>query len=282
MDNLRRKLLASLEEPGLPAGTVFNYAYTGSVQSVELPKGRYQLQCWGASGGSMTYSSKKGYVGGGGYATGVLNLSKLTTLYVFVGGKGANWTENAHSGLKGGWNCGGSNGGAYVTGTVSGYQRKGASATGGGATDIALVTSSVTYSSYMTTRSTESLKSRIIVAGGGSGAIVTITVSTSNYTVIRGGGAYASLNTGTFGKGHKISSPTGYNTGSGWYSDQYAGSCFVNTAENAQYRPEGYTGLELGSGSTAEPNTYGTSVPVSPAGSGFYIPYDGYARITVL
>lgn len=36
-----------------PVGSVAKYGYTGAVQEVELPKGRYKLQCWGAQGGRV-------------------------------------------------------------------------------------------------------------------------------------------------------------------------------------------------------------------------------------
>ena len=57
------------------------------------------------------------------------------------------------------------------------------------------------------------------------------------------------------------------------------GSGFVNTYANRSYRPSGYTGLQLDSGSTYDGNTYF----VAPGGgnetghSG-----NGYARITRL
>ena len=54
---------------------------------------------------------------------------------------------------------------------------------GGGATDIALVTSTMSYSSYRTNRSSESLLSRIIVAGGGSGGAMSCKAVTTSTTV---------------------------------------------------------------------------------------------------
>ena len=45
---------------GLPVGTAFNFEYTGTVQSVELPKGKYKLQCWGAQGGTNGGTGSKG------------------------------------------------------------------------------------------------------------------------------------------------------------------------------------------------------------------------------
>ena len=164
-------------------GEVFNFDYTGNVQQVVLPKGRYKLQCWGAQGGSNEAYSSYGISaktgGKGGYSEGVLTLSQVTTLYIFVGGKGA-------SSGNGGWNGGG---GGTGTSTYSysgnfGYTKAGG---GGGSTDIAMETSSMSYSSYRTNRSSASLLSRIIVAGGGSGGAMTYrsttTTSTSSTTV---------------------------------------------------------------------------------------------------
>lgn len=139
---------------------VYEFYYTGEVQSVELPAGRYKLECWGAQGGdTSSYSGEGSY---GGYSEGILTLTETTTLYVFVGGQGG-------SSGNGGWNGGGSSTGysSYSSGNEYGESWP---ACGGGATDIATVTSSMNYSSGRTNRSSASLLSRIIVAGGGAGA----------------------------------------------------------------------------------------------------------------
>lgn len=145
--------------------TTHNFAYTGSVQNIALPPGSYKLQCWGAQGGSNAADSTYGITaqagGKGGYAEGVLTIAAQTTLYAFVGGQGG-------SSGNGGWNCGGGSTGSssYTSGSTIYTSRFGC---GGGATDFALVTSSMTYSSRRNNRSAASLLSRIIVAGGGSG-----------------------------------------------------------------------------------------------------------------
>jgi len=144
--------------PNFPVNQVRNFSYTGSVQSADLRPGRYKLQCWGAQGGS----SGAGYSGGkGGYSEGILTVNNSMTLYAFVGGQGST------SG-NGGWNGGGGSSGYsnYTSGNTYGYSYMGC---GGGATDFALETSSMSYSSRRTNRSDASLKSRMIVAGGGSG-----------------------------------------------------------------------------------------------------------------
>ena len=95
-------LLIKQKGKTLPVGTIYNYSYTGTVQSVTLPAGQYKLQCWGAQGGTSSSGSAIGSKGG--YSEGVLTLTKTTTLYIFVGGEGA-------SSGNGGWNGGGGAGG---------------------------------------------------------------------------------------------------------------------------------------------------------------------------
>ena len=144
---------------GLPLGTTLNFDYTGKVQEVTLPPGRYKLQCWGAQGGNS--GSYSGTGSKGGYSEGELTVTKTTTFYVFVGGKGA------YSG-NGGFNGGGGSTGSssYNSGSTYGCSYP---ACGGGATDIATVTSDMDYSSRRNNRSAASLLSRCIVAGGGAG-----------------------------------------------------------------------------------------------------------------
>ena len=114
------------------SNTNMNFSYTGSVQTATLDPGKYILECWGAQGGS--YSSYSG--GAGGYSIGTITLSQRTNLYIYVGGQLATQTST-------GATSGGFNGGGYRN-TYKG---------GGGATDIRI--------------GTDSLYSRVIVAGGG-------------------------------------------------------------------------------------------------------------------
>src|SRR5690606_30150567 len=122
-------------------GQAQTFSYTGSVQTVTLPAGSYEIEVWGANGGDA-----KGGVGGkGGYSTGILNVTSPTTYYIYVGGKGT----TASAAATGGWNGGGS-----FLGTFScGYDGR----TGGGGTDIR-TPQNTTYAD------------RIIVSGGGAGA----------------------------------------------------------------------------------------------------------------
>ena len=161
-----------------PVGEVFNFAYTGSVQSVTLPKGKYKLQCWGAQGGT-SYGSSSGAGSKGGYSEGVITLTSTTTFYVFVGGQGSRGSSTSL--VNGGWNGGGASVGysSYNSGGTNGYS---CPACGGGATDISTVTSSMSYSSGRTNRSSASLLARCIVAGGGAGGSYRYTSVTSTTT----------------------------------------------------------------------------------------------------
>lgn len=158
---------------------VKNYAYTGSVQNNSFPAAIYKLQVWGAQGGSNAADSSYGITakegGKGGYSVGILKLASASTLYAFVGGQGG-------SSGNGGWNGGGGGSGSssYESGDTKGVSKMGC---GGGGTDIALTTSSMSYSSYRNNRTDASLKSRMIVAGGGSGgAMCAKSVTTTEYT----------------------------------------------------------------------------------------------------
>lgn len=170
-----------------PVGEVFNFAYTGSVQQITLPKGKYKLQCWGAQGGT-SYGSSSGAGSKGGYSEGVITITETTTFYIFVGGQGSRGYSTSL--VNGGWNGGGASVGysSYNSGDTNGYSYP---ACGGGATDISTVTSSMSYSSGRTNRSSASLLARCIVAGGGAGGSysyteVTTTTSTTKEVYIGG------------------------------------------------------------------------------------------------
>ena len=286
-------------------GTVLTYSYTGAEQSVELPAGQYQLQCWGAQGGTSAANSNYGITekagGKGGYSEGVLTLTQRTTLYVYVGQKPP--TSGTIEGYNGGGYCYG-HVGPKDSGSYTGiYSYFGG---GGGATDIRLVGGNWSNSA--------GLLSRIIVAGGGSGGACLSRVNSggtrqlySQVGYVGGGvtgGGYSDTYKGTqnsgyqFGRGGYFASKNNlyYSAtgGGGWYGgrcystsvvdypDRIAwsggGSGWVNTAANASYRPNNYTGLELDSGetkagNTSFPNTSGSGNETGHSGN-------GYAKIT--
>lgn len=123
----------------ISVGDILNFEYTGAVQKISLPPGRFKLEVWGAQGG---YRSSETYGGKGGYSVGTIALNEKiqedTELFIYVGGSG-NSVSAATSGIY----PGGFNGGGYR------YGYKG----GGGASDIRI--------------GKDSLYARVIVAGGG-------------------------------------------------------------------------------------------------------------------
>ena len=114
-----------------------NFSYTGKSQNFKVTiEGTYKLEVWGAQGGTDNGNAYS-Y---GGYSVGTFSLSKNTTLYIEVAGKGNN-------------SAGGYNGGGSGTNGFPG---------GGGATHIA--TRSGLLSSLSSYKS-----SILLVAGGGGG-----------------------------------------------------------------------------------------------------------------
>lgn len=122
----------------IKTGDILNCPYSGDKITLTLPAGTYKLQTWGAEGGENP--SNKGTPGKGGYSEGTLTLTKETTVYLYVGGKGSYGTST----------CGGFNGGGISSGNKTNVNY---GAGGGGGTDIRI--------------ESDSLYARIIVAGGG-------------------------------------------------------------------------------------------------------------------
>jgi hypothetical protein len=116
---------------------------TPGKYKVVLNRGLYRFELFGASGGrSLTSSSR------GAYVVGHINLYQTQTFFAYVGEKGS--LMNTSVTFNGG-------GGAY---NIS-YNGLSYACSGGGATDVRL-----TEGEW---NDIESLKSRIIVAGGGGG-----------------------------------------------------------------------------------------------------------------
>ena len=157
---------------------VWTYEYNGNYQTFTAPvSGEYKVQLYGASGGASHYSLKA-YEGKGGYTEGVIYLNKGTSLYVYVGGKGGDgyydasgWTGYSTYYSKGGYNGGGN-------GTFNNTSTWGNG--GGGATDVRLVSGNA--------KSFEGLKSRIMVAAGGSGVVSTRSGDNQEYYYGASGG----------------------------------------------------------------------------------------------
>ncbi|MBR1416538.1 MAG: cadherin-like beta sandwich domain-containing protein, partial [Bacilli bacterium] len=144
----------------------YTFDYTGEYQVFEAPySATYKAELWGASGGNVyaTYISswpgQENLHGKGGYTAGEIQLNKGDKLYVFVGEAGMK-PSGLSATVHGGWNGGGKSLPSSDSDDYAG--------TGGGATDIRLSpTSSKTIWNEF-----DSLKTRIMVAGGGGGSAV--------------------------------------------------------------------------------------------------------------
>ena len=240
-------------------GSVMNFDYTGSVQTATLTPGRYKLECWGAQGGNSNQSNGTyGNGGKGGYSTGLLNVSTNTTIYITVGGQGQNGVLNTRT--AGGFNGGGDGYGTNNFGVGGG---------GGGASDISLMSPVFSHSSYFINniRDTNSLLSRIIVAGGGGYAGYDVSNNAAN------GGAGGGT-TGQDGLSNRVYHGTGgkqttFGTGgsseeSNRYSVQAKFGCGASASNSTDVAPGGgggwYGGLHCdsaggGSGYVYTPTT---------------------------
>ena len=216
----------------LTATTLFKYDCTSrsvcNPYNVYLKAGLYKFECWGASGGSISYGGV--YKGGNGaYVSGIIKLIQDQSIYLYIGVQGSSEYE-------------GFNGGGTSSRSANG---------GGGATDIRLIDG--TWDNIF------SLASRIIVAGAGGGAndygaggnAGTIKgfdgVSDSDNTcgtIIRAsGGSQTSGGTGlvpgSFGKGGSKSSSQGDRDGGGGGGGYYGGGkgsdCHSSGAGGSSY-----------------------------------------------
>ena len=161
---------------------VWNYDYLGAEQMFIVPQtGTYQLETWGAQGGS--YNEE--YIGGyGGYSTGKINFTAGDILYINVGGQGTTGLATTNETYnRGGYNGGGNSGGYYAYGAI--FWSSG----GGGATHIANV------SGLLSTLESK-VNNIIIVSGGGGGNGYTDRGTCKNSTVISSGGGLSGVRGG--------------------------------------------------------------------------------------
>ena len=175
--------------PVCVSGTcTINFDTTGDYYLWSAPTtGTYTFQVWGAQGGNAGYNGTVYREGGkGGYASGNYALTSGQTLYLYVGGQGAGATSSANGDLQSGGFNGGGNG-------YNGSNSTSRGAGGGGATDIRI--------------SGNALTDRVIVAGGGAGA-VRFDGYLTNYPGVGGGTsgatgytAWLSADGGTNGRG---------------------------------------------------------------------------------
>ena len=163
--------VVSVDKSKLGKSFVKTFAYTGKEQTFVVPHdGYYKLEAWGAEGGNTTNATG----GKGAYTSGIIQLEKNEKLYLHVGGKGT----QAQTAVVGSTPAGGYNGGAngYVSRNTCTQQ----ASSGGGATDIRLVSG--------TWNSSNGLNSRIMVAAGGGGAFQG-NCSTTDNCIVHGGSA---------------------------------------------------------------------------------------------
>lgn len=266
----------------IKTGDILNFDYTGTVQTVTLPKGTYKLECWGAQGGYSSSNSgiDVGMGGKGGYSAGTITLNQKTLIYIYTGGVGS---ISGNGKADGGFPNGGSSWASSTNEGASG---------GGGSSDIRI--------------GTDSLYARVIVAGGGGGG------GEDNETGGYGGGETG----GTSGSGTPGSqtAPSGYfgigghtsydggGGGGGWYgaypaggqttpatgnsgndtSGSPGGSGYVYTSATASNYPSGCllnSSYYLSAAKTIAGNTSFTS-PTGSSETGHS--GNGYCRITVI
>lgn len=276
-DKLIHSVTTNIGNISLGIGENVEYVYNGSTQTFVSPvTGKYKLEVWGASGGGYT-SSYETNGGRGGYSVGTVNLNVGTILYIYAGGEGGYTYTN------GGFNGGGN---SYAYG-----------GSGGGASDIRI--------------GTDSLYSRVIVAGGGGGGGYTTRIGGygggtyggdgDSGTVTPGGGGTATYGgttgsggiIGVFGGAQDRSSGAGGGGGGGWYgggsgmsggadSGGGGGSGYVYTSSTASQCPSGC--LLVPSYYLSNASTYrGNTTFLSPEGNNVVgHTGNGYVRITLI
>ncbi|MBQ1926207.1 MAG: hypothetical protein II180_08830, partial [Proteobacteria bacterium] len=268
---------------------VQNFTYTGKVQSTMLPAGSYKLEVWGAQGGgSYGNGTWKAGTGKGGYAVGTLTLNSASTVYIYVGGKG----EDAN--LNGTNVAGGFNGGGGAVGDNDSDKDDGGGG-GGGASDVRI--------------GTDSLYSRVIVAGGGGGN--GFHTAYRNISAGHGGGVSGTAATespsepGTATSGHEFGvGGTGETAhggvegggGGGWYGGTHGipgdgsvcgaggagGSGYVYKSDTAANYPAGGKLNNSHYLSNAQTIAGNASFPAPGGGNETGHPNNGHVRITLV
>ena len=189
---------------------VYNFDYTGGEQTfTPICAGYYELETWGAQGGTAntSYPSTGGY---GGYSTGVVSLAKTDTLYINVGGLGSPNNNSNIAGAIGGYNGGGNSG--YVNTSAYGEIW---TASGGGASHIAKV-------SGLLKNISSNKDSILLVSGGGAGGFYHNNLSYHPWGEGGSGGGYIGGTGTTYGTGYVVGqggtqSAAGYTSSSASY-----------------------------------------------------------------
>ena len=197
-----------------PTTTVWNYGYTGGMQSFSVPAtGTYKLEVWGAQGGSVS-----GAAGGkGGYAVGNKALTAGQVLYIGVGGQNTDF-----------------NGGSSYSGRSAAQDNfDNAAKGGGGGSHFGLTNTQI---------SATSKTNLLVVAGGGGGGIWTIFyVGPTTYYGAGGAGGGTS---GSAGAANGYSGGYSYVGGGG--GTQSAGGSQAAWTSNSDCLPARYAGYGVG------------------------------------
>ena len=195
---------------------------TVGTGSITLEPGEYVMECWGAQGGrGRTNWTLNHYGGYGAYTKGTISLSSSQSFYTYVGGKGNDSGSNGKCGnTTGGWN-GGGNGGKDSN--CDSKPEPGAA--GGGASDIRLTGGAWNDAT--------SLRSRIMVAAGGGGAVYSYDGGKGGGLQGLGGDPYLSAASQTGGYaagrgGNGLNAGCGDGGGGGGYYGGYGGNHAAN------------------------------------------------------
>lgn len=143
-------------------GDIINCPYSGTIKSIELPKGKYKFELWGAGvnpgGGSGSVGNGVTKYKMGGYTVGNFVVSDTSkTLYLVSGGAGTHIVDS-------GYNGGGTHKKlVFNSGTGALASMAGKSTNGGGATHIAFV------SGLLSEIGEDNLSEVVAVAGGCGG-----------------------------------------------------------------------------------------------------------------
>jgi hypothetical protein len=267
----------------LSKSVVYNFDYTGDAQTFTAPyTGTYKIQCWGAGSSCQ-----------GAYTSGKLHVNKNTVLYIYVGAGSSGllaYTTLTHPVVF--------NGGGGFTNGYTDFNNN----TGGGATDIRTVSGN--WENF------SSLKSRIMVAAGGSGSVgaslpgyggalisktangaVPETTYPYDYAVVSGSSQITGYSFGIGQSGGRAGGGGGYYGG---YAEKCAGSggsSFISGYPGCNAISESSTSTNIIH--TGSPNHYSgyvftnmqmiagdTSMPAPSGGSETGHAGNGYARIT--
>lgn len=211
------------------AASSWQFNYTGNVQSWTCPvTGTYKLEVWGAQAGYNYYDWEHRSANGaqGGYVSGVMSITKGTTLYICVGGRGGStstWDPGA-----GGYNGGGAGGRGES-------HSAGAGSGGGGATHIATTNRGV-LSNYASNQNEV-----LIVAGGGGGCAYGINGSSGG-----DGNRVYRFGQGQMGEsGLPHAHEGGGGGGGGWYGGSYGLTGGLGNGRSPAYGGSHYASSQL-------------------------------------